>query len=667
MRKVLLLLVLSFSIGLFANQTAFSFYGYKDVTISGVSGETSYYIKLDDSYEVNKSSMHLNLLYSQALNRSLSYINVLVDDQPVFSSLLSSIGGSLDIPLDQHSMDSKEYVKITIKANLSITGDKCHDIFSGALWLKIQNTSHINWITTTGMGNKKQDSLWESVRKTTTITYPDDYNEFDLRAVSYLYTFIKTHQDGEIQLYPYSQLPRSEKNFLIVGELNKIPEQFRKYIDAKIPANQGLIYSYQSNDTSSVKQITFVTGGDLEGYKKAYRSALNEHLLKSVFANYTLVKSYNFLRDSYKFGAITLSKLNNSNTLLSGTGSLFATYNFSAADFGGHSGDGNIHLEAKHRPVSVPSHAYYNVYLNQVLIYTQELNQDGQIVADIPFYQYQLMKNNTLFVEFLYFPGGGNCDASSDLFYAQMDGDRSGLEINVVKHSKHMSFNTFPDLFYTVDTKMFISRNLPSGKVRAIAEVMYEFNKNTYKDRFYYPEIFFSDKLTKDEISKNAIIGIFSNDDAKSKLFTKSLVKVGQDFSLYNNDTGELMFHLSGNNNTALAQVFYQTVELPVLLITDQGSDPNNMYNLAKVLNLNVADPASNICIADSTRHFYFNVDSSTMVIEYDKKMSDWSLFWRKYKLGFLVLGVLLLGVSLLFIQRKSKRSTESINETRGK
>src|ERR1700712_5225117 len=63
--------------------------GHDDDAIIGMSGSSAYYLKIDPSIELEGSKVVLFIQPSQALIRNLSYINVIINDRPAYSSRLS--------------------------------------------------------------------------------------------------------------------------------------------------------------------------------------------------------------------------------------------------------------------------------------------------------------------------------------------------------------------------------------------------------------------------------------------------------------------------------------------------------------------------------------------------------------------------------------------------
>src|ERR1700761_1137331 len=84
--------VLLFSTASMAQQSVVSFkaMGHDDEAIFGMSGSTSYFLKIDPKFELNGSKLVIYYQPSQALIKDHSFINILIADQPVFSSRFTS-------------------------------------------------------------------------------------------------------------------------------------------------------------------------------------------------------------------------------------------------------------------------------------------------------------------------------------------------------------------------------------------------------------------------------------------------------------------------------------------------------------------------------------------------------------------------------------------------
>jgi hypothetical protein len=90
--------------------------GHDDDAIIGMSGSSAYYLKIDPSIELNGSKLVLFVQPSQALIKNLSYINVIINDRPAFSSRLSQDSiMTITLPLSRQDMSSDKFLKIQVK------------------------------------------------------------------------------------------------------------------------------------------------------------------------------------------------------------------------------------------------------------------------------------------------------------------------------------------------------------------------------------------------------------------------------------------------------------------------------------------------------------------------------------------------------------------------
>ena len=131
--------VLLFSTASMAQQTVVSFkaMGHDDEAIFGMSGSTSYFLKIDPKYEVNGSKLVLFFQPSQALIKDHSFVNVLVADQPVFSMRLGTDSiQKIVLNLTRAQVSPGNFVKVQVRTLLTVSDDKCKDLDNPAMWIK---------------------------------------------------------------------------------------------------------------------------------------------------------------------------------------------------------------------------------------------------------------------------------------------------------------------------------------------------------------------------------------------------------------------------------------------------------------------------------------------------------------------------------------------------
>src|ERR1700760_2324225 len=95
---------------------SFKAMGHDDEPIYGMSGSTSYFLKLSPQYEANGSKLVLYFEPSQALLKDRSFINIIINDRPIYSSRLSNDTiQKVTINLTRENMSADHYLKIQVK------------------------------------------------------------------------------------------------------------------------------------------------------------------------------------------------------------------------------------------------------------------------------------------------------------------------------------------------------------------------------------------------------------------------------------------------------------------------------------------------------------------------------------------------------------------------
>src|ERR1700744_855572 len=116
MNKFLSLLAFLFllSTATFAQKIlSFRAMGHDDDPIIGMSGSSAYFLKIDPQIELNGSKLVLFIQPSQALIKNLSYVNVIINDRPAFSSRLTQDSiMQVSINLSRTDMSADKFLKI---------------------------------------------------------------------------------------------------------------------------------------------------------------------------------------------------------------------------------------------------------------------------------------------------------------------------------------------------------------------------------------------------------------------------------------------------------------------------------------------------------------------------------------------------------------------------
>jgi hypothetical protein len=667
--------------------------GRDDDAITGMSGSSAYYIKIDPFMEVNGSKMVLYFEPSQALIKDKSYINVLINDKPVYSAHLSADSiQKVTLGLSRADLSpDRRYIKVQIRTLLTITDDKCRDLDNPAMWLKVKGSSYLalNRSSTNFFNNVNISNSFESK---SAIVYPVNPTLHDLKAVAWAYARLKKSDIKNIQVIQADHIPDSIHNYIMVGSIGQIATDKRNLIKVNPGSGQGLFYLHKavitvtdtvtnlitmngqmvparSVQTHQVpEEILFVTGGDEPGYEKTITALGNMNILNSTFGDYLLINNAanNFFKTiDENRSKLTLRQLGGLTNFASGVGSLKTVYNFKNSDFSFTPKEVEIRFVANYSALNLSDRGYFNIYLNGMLISSEKLDASGKLNTAVTINRYQHHKYNTLVAEFRFHPTSGNCNNSFTNFFAEIDVDKSYLESKNPFITNDLSFYQYPEAFNAGTTKIVVSRDYAKYAAGAMGEIIYELNNNINANNF--PEFVYSDdmKNNKGDLKKYNIVALLSRNDPLIEEFPDAPIKFDHDFRLYNNNNNEVVYTVSDSVSNGLAQIFYGRSNNACLVLTATGKNLSNAFLAAsRSITEQLSTLSSNVCIADVNNNKYlFNISKSSENLEYVDTKSALSRFWENYNL-FILLGILILIlVSFLYVRFKVQKSQEIINE----
>jgi hypothetical protein len=233
MNKFLTLLALVFllSKASLAQQTvSFKSLGHDDQAIYGLSGASSIYVKISPLVELEGSKLVLYLEPSQALIKEHSFVNVIINDKPIYSSRLSQDSiQKVTINLTRQDLSAGRYLKIQVKTLLTVTDDICRDLDNPAMWLKIKDYSYL-WLLKNKNASLSDLNISNCFETKTAIVYPAESSLSDLKAVAWAYARLKKTQTKPILLFEAGSVPDSVKDYIEVGNLGAIPDDKKALI-----------------------------------------------------------------------------------------------------------------------------------------------------------------------------------------------------------------------------------------------------------------------------------------------------------------------------------------------------------------------------------------------------------------------------------------------------
>ncbi len=664
--------------------------GHDDDAIIGMSGSSAYYLKVDPSIELEGSKVVLFIQPSQALIKNLSYINVIINDRPAYSSRLSQ-DSIIQVSLNLTRMDlsADKFLKIQVKTLCTVTDDKCKDLDNPAMWMKVKNYSYlslvksnINFFNNVNIGN-----CFETMKA---IVYPKNPTLHDLKAVAWAYSRLKKADVKNIAVYQEGLVPDSVKNYIMVGNLSSLNPDKRAMLKVTPQANEGLFYlnkaAVKSIDTLTrlvnvkgklltIKSLTeevvpseilFITGGDDAGYEKTITALGNINILNSTFGDYLLIdKAENkfFKTIDENRSKLSFRQIGGTTNFMSGIGNLKSVYNFKNSDFSFTPKEVEIRVIANYSSLAQGDRGYLNIYLNGMLISSEKLDASGKLNTSVTINRYQHHKYNTLETEFRFYSSGGNCSASFNGFFAEVDVDKSYLESKNPFITSDLSFYQYPEAFNAGTTRIVVTKKYAPYASAAMGEIIYELNNNINANNF--PEFEYSDGIDKNELKKNNIIALLSHDDPLMDDFPDAPIKFNHKFRLYNNENNKVVYSLSDSVSNGLAQIFYGRGNNAVLVLTATGKNLANAFTAAsRSITEQLSTLSSNVAISDVNNNKYlFNISKSSENLEYIDTKSVLTRFWESYNLYILLGMLVLILLSFLYIRAKVQKSTDIFSE----
>lgn len=694
MKKVLsfflfLMILAKFSAG----QTIVSFksLGYDDDVIGGVSGSSAYFIRIDPSVQIEGSKLVMFIEPSQVLLRAHSYLNIMINDKPVYSSHLAPDSIiRYTIKLDKNSLtEDRKYLKVQVRTLLNVTDDKCKDVDNPAMWVKVKGTSYLSLIKTTSnfFNNVNISNCFDTKRA---IIYPANPTLIDLKAVGWVYARLKRSSVKQIHVYPSNHVPDSLTNYVIVGNLASIPEDKKPLLKVKPQEGQGLLYlrkdvamrpdtatrevANKNNDISFVKtvsiqpvpiEILFVTGYSDEGYNNAITTLANSNVINSSFGDFLIInKAENTgvkTIDESK-SKLTLKDMGGLTSFLTGIGSLKNTYSFKNSDFAFTPKEIEIKIVGNYANLNVNDRGFFNIYLNGILINSEKLDPSGKLNTSALINRYELQKFNTLETEFRLYPGNGNCENSFTNYFAEINVSKSYLQTKIPFIANNLSFYQYPEAFNTGKTTIVLSRKTAAFTAATIGEIIYELNNNLHADNF--PDFVYSDQLDKSLLKKNNIIALLEKDDPIMNEFPDAPIKFNRSFRLYNNENNKVVYELNDTVSNGLAQIFYGRGNNGTLIITGTGHNLDQAFlSAAKSITDQLSTLSSNICISDEFNKYLFNISKDSDNLEYTDAKGSFAQFWEAYNLYILLVILVLILISFLYVRSRVQKSQESFND----
>jgi len=669
---------------------SFKAMGHDDEPIYGMSGSTSFFLKLGPQYEITGSKLVLYFEPSQALLKDKSFINILVDDKPAYSNRLTNDSiQRVVLNLTRNDISTGGFLKIQVKTLATITDDKCRDLDNPAMWIKVKNYSYLS-LTKSDKNFFSNVNISNCFDSKKAIVYPANPTLHDLKAVAWAYSRLKKTGIANIGVYEADKKPDSVRNYVMVGNMGSIPDGVKSLVKVTPQNGEGLFYLYKAITiaTDTVTQIVnvkntllpirtvvtqkvpteilFVTGGDDAGYEKTITALGNMNILNSTFGDYLLIGTAEntfFKTVDENRSKLTLKQIGGATNFMSGIGSLKSSYNFKNSDFSFTPKEVEIHFQGIYSSLAPGDRGFFNIYLNGSLISSEKLDVSGKLNTSITINRYQHHKYNVLEAEFRFYPNSGNCNNSFTNFFSEIDVDQSYLESKDPFITNDLSFYQYPEAFNSGTTRIVVTRSYAKYAAAAMGEIIYELNNNINSNNF--PEFVYSDQIQPGDLKKYNIVALLSKDDKLMDDFPDAPIKFNQKFRIYNSDNNKIVYQLSDSVSNGLAQIFYGRSNNATLVLTATGTQLADAFLAAsKSITEQLSTLSSNVCISDvNSNKYLFNINKSSENLEYIDTKSALTRFWESYNL-YILLGILILILlSFLYVRSRIQRSQELFND----
>ena len=680
--RLLALALLLSTTSMAQSNVSFKAMGHEDESIYGMIGATSIYLKISPLVEMTGSKLVLFIEPSQALIKDHSFVNIVINERPVYSARLTKdTVEKITINLTPADLPPDKFLKIQVKTLLTVSDDKCKDLDNPALWGKGKDYSYLSLIKTNSnfFNNVNISNCFESKRA---IVYPANPSLHDLKAVAWAYARLKKTLNRDIKVYQEDQLPDSVRNYIQVGNWSSLQADKKAMITVKPANGQGLLFlkkalvTYQDSisrgksktttDVTVPGEILFVTGGDDAGMEKTITALGNMNILNSSFGEYLLIQNAenNFFKTVEENRTrLTLRQIGGAPNFMSGIGSLTNVYSFKNSDFSFTPKEVELHFVANYSSLTPGDRGYFNIYLNGMLISSERLDATGKLNTSVSINRYQHHKYNTVQAEFRIYPSSGNCINSFTNFFAEIDVDKSYLESKNPFITNDLSFYQYPEAFNTGTTKIVITKEYSKYAAAALGEIIYELNNNINANNF--PDFVYSDNIASADLKKYNVVALLSQHDQLLDNFPDAPIRFNEKFRILNNENNKEVYRLSDSVSNGLGQIFYGRNNNAVLVLTATGNRQADAFlAVSKSITEQLSTLSSNMCIADVNGNKYlFNINKSGENIDYFDTKSALTRFWEQYNL-YILLGILvLILMSFLYVRSRVQKSQELFND----
>ncbi|TAN64465.1 hypothetical protein EPN18_00050 [bacterium] len=579
--------------------------GYpKDIHISGVNPELSIY--LPNYRQLKHADVKLNLKLSRVLDVRSS-LTVLIDDTPLFTKSVKETGFEPAIVFSVQPSKA-DFIKVTLRGHLTISGDICQDLPTGNLWMVASNQSTFT-VDTGGQSAGLISGFFKNYDTAINVVLADD-TEDNLSVLPLAYHINRLSDWKELRLTMSTAPIEGVRNIIVGGDGSDITVKDKNLLIAR---------------------------GSVPLLKKT--------LMDIYITSFMRGPAYN-REAGKKTNEVTFADIGVSNFTATGLGDLSFNVPLHYSSFSGIPKNPYLRLFMSHTPVSDADRAFLKIFLNGVMVNAVQLDNAGTVKSYEVKLPDELLKSfdNNLNMVTSYYVNRGECR-----------GSMPNMTVSILNSSNI--------LYDGSDTKHINSVRDVIGAMSGKALVMVD-DKTMLSHAFYLMDII--GKLNKNikdfdvakwegnvpESGYDFIVLALANPPS-DKLDIALKVKQGR-FNIINPLTGNEVFSSEYADGFGVLQAFNNNASKVLLLSYYKNIKP---LDYLKTLSKDDAGRMlGNVVIFNNELASYEVGDKFR--VEY-KEVRPLIWYWNKYKLyAVLVLAIL----ALFFIYFINKRVVRKEN-----
>ena len=649
----------------------FTDFGYPEETIAwGAHTKVSYFIPVDRTLLLEQNSIQLDFKTSQAIEASKSFVTLIVADTPLAtkSPLEEDHSLSFTVPFDADDIVSG-YLKIEVLNNFSITGDVCELYNEGAVWVRRLASSSIT--LDYDKSYKRPKTIAQFIPKVDQLLIPENPSYDVINYAAYIQFFFEREFGKPLKIDSIPAVYSAQhSNSITLSEFEKLPVTLQTATTIE-PQSDGLIELHtldslenaSADATPSPVQTLVVTGTSTSSFNKAAQSLLDLDILQSAYTSRYSVKegidmTYTGLSIDQE---VNLKQLGVQQEVTEGIGKLTKEFNLSRAVFGPSLTELEFNLSFKHRPINEQEQAYVNIYLDNVLKFSEALDHTGAFEESLVFEKLNLDKNTSVKVEYYYVPAGGLCIENPVSFYAQLDLENSNFKAISYQEDEDLDLFNFPENFLTEAPAIYLDIPFNRDQITALSTLIGFMNPNPKSSRHVFPKIFPVDSLKTKTLHYNPII-ISSKSQSITEFAatSKPYFELNAAYYEFEKDDYSRYFDLAYADAIGTNQLFKIGDARAMFMYVPNG-DAAILDLLITTIDKDDSYKRGNLVLASADEAYVFDLKNTDGIVNKDDIQSKFDIFWSNYRV-FIIFGLfILMIVILIYIFQKSQESKKNI------